>query len=349
VELIDLGWDAAWEAAFEPHAQAGCRPARVITEHRGELELAAAGGPVRAGLAGRMRHAAVDARGLPAVGDWVAFTGAPGTATVRALLPRRSVFVRLAAGAETLPQVLAANVDVVLVAMALDADYSLERLQRYLTLAWESGAQPQIVLTKADLCADVEAATGAVSAAVYGVPVTVTEARRPETFRPVAALFSGGRTGVVLGSSGVGKSTMINHLLGESRQAVAAIAADGTGRHTTTARHLLAVPGGGCVIDTPGLREVQLWGTGDGVEAAFEDVELLAAECRFRDCAHESEPGCAVKAAIASGGLDCERLTSYRKLQRELRHLELKNDARGRALERKRWAQINKDARTTSW
>jgi ribosome biogenesis GTPase len=349
VELIDLGWDAAWQAAFEPHARAGCRPARVITEHRGELELAAAAGPVRAGVAGRLRHAAADARDLPAVGDWVAFTGAPGTATVRALLPRRSAFVRRAAGLETLPQVLAANIDLVLVAMALDADYSLERLQRYLTLAWESGAQPHVVLTKADLRADPDAVADEVAGEVFGVPVTVTEARRAETFRPVAAAFAGARTGVVLGSSGVGKSTMINHLLGEARQAVAGIAADGTGRHTTTARHLLTLPGGGCVIDTPGLREVQLWGTADAVEAAFEDVEQLAGECRFRDCAHESEPGCAVKAAIADGRLDGGRLTSYRKLQRELRHLELKNDARGRALERKRWAQINRETRTTSW
>ena len=349
MELIDLGWDAAWQAAFEPHAQAGCCPARVITEHRGALELAAAGGSVRAGVAGRMRHAAGDARELPAVGDWVAFTGEPGTATVRALLPRRTAFVRRAAGMETLPQVLAANVDLVLVAMALDADYSLERLQRYLTLAWESGAQPHVVLTKADLSPDPQTAAEAVSAEVFGAPVAVTEAGRPDTFRPLAALFAGGRTGVVLGSSGIGKSTMINHLLGEARQVVADIALDGTGRHTTTARHLLMLPGGGCVIDTPGLREVQLWGSSEGVGAAFEDVERLASECRFRDCGHESEPGCAVKQAIASGRLDGARLASYRKLQRELRHIELKTDARGRALERKRWAQRNKEARTTSW
>lgn len=349
MDLTDVGWDAAWEAAFQPHARSGCESARVIAEHRGALSLQTARGELRAGVAGGLRHRAADSRELPVVGDWVACARRAERLTVSAVLPRRAAFVRRAAGMETVPQVLAANIDLVFVAMALDLDFSVERLQRYLTLAWESGGQPHIVLTKADLCADAEGALVEVSAVAFGVPVTVTRADRPEGFRPLAAALEDGRTAVVLGSSGVGKSTLINHLLGTARQLVSAIAADGTGRHTTTARQLLVVPSGGCVIDTPGLREVQLWGSPDALGASFADVEELSARCRFRDCAHDTEPGCAVRAAIRSGELPAQRLTAYRKLLRELRYLELKSDHRARAEERRRWAQINRDLRTTSW
>jgi len=351
VNLNDVGWDAAWEAAFQLHAPAGCEPARAVAEHRGAHVLLGAGGEYRAGVAGRLRHLAADAAGLPAVGDWVFVTrdAAGETATVRGLLPRRTAFVRRAAGMETAPQVLAANIDVVLVAMALDLDFSVDRVERYLTLAWESGAQPRVVLTKADLCSDLDGAVEAVSAVSFGVPVSATDAARPRSFEPIAELLGAGLTGVVLGSSGVGKSTLINRLLGEERQAVSALAADGTGRHTTTVRQLLTLPAGGCVIDTPGLREVQLWAASDGLDATFADVEELAVRCRFRDCVHRTEPGCAVLAAIADGSLPEHRLERYRKLERELRWAESRGDARARAEERRRWAQINRDLRTTRW
>jgi ribosome biogenesis GTPase len=214
-----------------------------------------------------------------------------------------------------------------------------------MTLAWESGADPVVVLTKADLCADVGTAVALVETVTFGVPVHVTSALTGEGIGGLRAHLEGGRTGAAVGSSGVGKSTLINHLCGEERLATKEIREDGRGRHTTTHRELIVLPGAGCVIDTPGMRELQLWDSEEGLERAFEDVDELIAECRFSDCAHETEPGCAVRAAIADGRLDAERFESYQKLQRELRWLEIRHDARARSDERKRWRAINKEAR----
>ena len=298
-----------------------------------------------------MRHHAASPLDLPAVGDWVAYR--PGAqsdgAVVEAVLPRRTAFVRKTAGFEAVEQVVAANVDVVFCVTSLVDDLNPRRLERYLTLAWESGAEPVVVLTKADLCENVEAAVAQVSAAsTFGVPVHVVSAVTGEGIDELSAHLAGGRTATLVGSSGVGKSTLVNRLAGSERLATAAVRADGRGRHTTTHRELVVLAAGGCLIDTPGMRELVLWDAEEGLDRAFEDVDDLARECRFSDCEHRTEPGCAVRAAIATGALDAARLESFRHLQRELRYLEIRHDARARSEERKRWQATSKEARASS-
>jgi ribosome biogenesis GTPase / thiamine phosphate phosphatase len=353
VNLEHLGWDAAHAAAFQPYADSGLMPGRITAEHRGTHVLHTGTDDVRADLAGRLRHRAAGPGDLPAVGDWVAFAARRGEAervTIEAVMPRRSAFVRKTAGLESVEQVVAANVDVVLAVTSLDGDLSPRRLERYLTLAWESGAEPVVVLTKADLCPDVEAETARVSAITFGVPVHAVSAVTGEGIDAISAHLGTGRTATVVGSSGVGKSTLVNRLCGSVRLATGALRSDGRGRHTTTHRELVVLAAGGCVIDTPGMRELALWGAEESLGQAFEDVEELAGECRFSDCAHESEPGCAVRAAIAGGALDPGRLESMRRLQRELRFLETRNDARARSEDRRRWrARSREQRRARGW
>jgi ribosome biogenesis GTPase len=277
---------------------------------------------------------------VPAVGDWVA-VAAPGTIT--GLLPRRSAFIRKRAGFGSDEQVLAANVDVALLLAGLDDDFSLRRLERYITTAWDSGAQPVVVLTKTDLCADVVDAVLAVESVAIGVPVLPISNVTGEGLEALDVHLGAGKTAVLLGSSGVGKSTLLNRLAGSELMRTAELAADGTGRHTTTHRELVRLPSGALVIDTPGLRELQFW-EGD-VGAAFEDIEALAAECRFRDCAHAREPDCAVLAAVDDGRLELDRLRSWRKFQRELEAIAARTDRRLRIARKKRWKQIASVAR----
>jgi ribosome biogenesis GTPase / thiamine phosphate phosphatase len=351
LNIASLGWGDAHADAFQPHADAGLRPGRVAIQHRGAYVLLTEGGEVWAGVRGRLRHAADSTGDLPAVGDWVAYDHPEGAdrAAVHAILPRRSAFRRKQAGFETAEQVVAANVDVLFLVTSLNQDLNVRRIERYMTLAWESGADPVVVLTKADLCADVGTAVALVETVTFGVPVVVTSALTGEGFDELRVHLEGGRTGAAVGSSGVGKSTLINHLCGEERLATRGIRDDGRGRHTTTHRELIVLPGTGCVIDTPGMRELQLWDSAEGLERAFEDVESLILECRFSDCAHETEPGCAVRSALADGRLESERFESYRKLQRELHWLEIRHDARARSEERKRWRALNKEARARAW
>jgi ribosome biogenesis GTPase len=345
--IASLGWGHALADTFQPHADAGLRPGRVAIQHRGAYVLLTDEGEVWAAVRGRLRHAAGSTSELPAVGDWVAYDRPDGAerAGIHAVMPRRSAFKRKQAGFETAEQVVAANVDVLFLVTSLNQDLNVRRIERYMTLAWESGADPVVVLTKADLCADVATPVALVETVTFGVPVHVTSALTGEGMDAVRAHLDGGRTGAAVGSSGVGKSTLINHLCGEERLATSEIREDGRGRHTTTHRELIVLPGGGCVIDTPGMRELQLWDSEEGLERAFEDVDALIAECRFSDCGHDTEPGCAVRAALADGRLDAERFESYRKLQRELHWLEIRHDARARSEERKRWRAINKEAR----
>ncbi len=272
--------------------------------------------------------------------------GGKGRAVVHAVLPRRTAFVRRAAGEHTVKQVLAANVDTVFLVMGLDRDYNPRRIERALVLAWESGADPVVLLNKADLCDDVEARRVEIEAAAPGVPVRVIAAKPGQGLDDLAPWLEPGRTVALLGSSGVGKSTIVNQLLGEERQKTRSVReSDQRGRHTTTHRELVVLPGGGLLVDTPGLREIQLWASEDGLASAFEDVEKLAPGCKFRDCVHESEPGCAVLAAVDYGSLSEERLASYRKLRAEVRSLDIRDDPELQRAEKARWRSIHKSVK----
>jgi ribosome biogenesis GTPase len=333
ITLARLGWTEERQAEWDPSR--GLTPGRVAVEHRSAYVVYTEHGEVWAELAGRLRHEGV----FPAVGDWVAVRP---RSTIVALLPRRTVFSRKQPW-ETKEQVLAVNADTVFVVVALtERDFKLRRLERYLATAWESGAQPVIVLTKRDLCDDVAGAVAEAEGVAFGVPVHAVSAVSGEGLGDLGPYLAPGQTVALLGSSGVGKSTLVNHLVGQELLATQEIRADGRGRHTTTHRELVLLPDGGLVLDTPGLRELQIWDASEGVEHTFDDVASIAAGCRFSDCGHEREPGCAVRAAIASGALARERLDSYRKLQRELARLQRRVDQRARAEFGK---QLRRDAR----
>ena len=351
--LARLGWGADHEQEFEQYETAGLVPGRVAVQHRGAYDVLAADGEVRAGLPGRLLHDAGDTADLPAVGDWVALDPpAAGQSTIRAVLPRRTAFVRTAASDQhriSEQQVVAANVDTVFLVSALAEDYNLRRLERYLVLAWESGAQPVVVLTKTDLSDDVDGAIAEVESVAFGVPVHAVSNVTGEGVDELRPYFSGNRTVAALGSSGVGKSTLINSLSGHEVMATGELRRDGRGRHTTTRRELIAVPGGGFFLDTPGMRELQLAEATGGIEEAFDDVVDLFAHCRFSDCAHETEPGCAVQEALRDGRLESQRWKSYCKLQRELAALELKLDARAKSEARKKWRRWERSRRRDAW
>ena len=319
---MDLGWDDGWAAAFAPWA---ARPdtlaARVGIEYNHIYRLLAEGGELEAVAAGRLKHLAANRSQMPAVGDWVAVRKRPGEdrAAIVAVLPRRSRFSRGSAGQVADEQVVAANVDTVFIVMALDRDFNLRRLERYLLLARESGAAPVILLTKPDLSAEVEAQAVSVAALAGSAPVHVLSPRAGQGLDQVSAYLGPGRTAALLGSSGVGKSTIINRLAGDELQRTREVReADSRGRHTTTHRELVLLPGRGLIIDTPGMRELQLWDVDGSVRETFDDIEALAGGCHFTNCRHRNEPRCAVKAAVAAGALAASRLDSYLKLQGEL-------------------------------
>ena len=345
MNLHDLGWDDGYAAAFAPYQQDGLVAARVVAQHRGHYDVLDEHGERRVRVGGRLRHDASSAAALPAVGDWVAVRGE----AIQAVLPRRSAFMRKAASAATEGQVLAANLDSIFVVTALNGDLNLRRLERYLTLAWESGASPVIVLTKADLCHDVGAALLAVEPVAIGVPTYAVSNVTRAGLDQLEPHLGPARTIALLGSSGVGKSSLANRLAGDELQAIRDIAADGRGRHTTTSRRLIRLPSGALLVDTPGLRELQLWDADGGLHEAFADVDELAAGCRFNDCSHAREPGCAVRAALEEGRLPLSRLQSYRRLQRELERLALRQDARLRSETRKKRAAFARSMRRPSW
>jgi ribosome biogenesis GTPase / thiamine phosphate phosphatase len=334
--LAQLGWNDELAAEFSSHE--GLEPGRVAVQHRGAWEVATEADDVLVEITGRLRHAA-DQGELPVVGDWVGIRDGQ----IDVVLPRRSKFSRKTPFTEVSEQVLVANVDVAFLVMGLDdRDFSIRRLERYLTTAWEGGATPVIVLNKADLAADLDSAVAETESVAFGVPVHVATAVAAEGVDVLLPYLAGAKTGVLLGSSGVGKSTLINALLGDGRLQTGEVRSDGRGRHTTSHRELLVLPEGGVLIDTPGLRELQLWETDGGLDKAFADIAELVTECKFSDCAHDTEPGCAVRAALADGTLPADRWESYLKLQRELAHLERKLDPRLRSEERKKWAAISK-------
>jgi ribosome biogenesis GTPase len=319
--------------------RANALPARVIAQQRRFWRIAGAFGECWAEASGKLRLAAEEGVEWPAVGDWVvADVGeAGGSALILEVLPRRSRFVRKMAGKKIAEQVLAANVDTALLVSALDGDFSPRRVERYLAQCWESGARPAIVLNKADACSDAAAKAARMERIALGTEVCVISAKTGQGMEGFAKFLAPGQTLVLLGSSGVGKSTIANRLLGEFRQDIQPVQeGDHRGRHTTTARELFVLPGGALLVDTPGLRELQLWDAAEGVSQAFADIDALAAECRFGDCRHEGEPGCAVQAALHAGILDVARVRNRRKLLREQEFLRRKLDPQARHEEKVR-------------
>ena len=349
-DLTTLGWDRHLAEQFEPHAAAGLAAGRVAVQHRGAYDVLTELGELRCDVAGRLYEEATSPADLPAVGDWVAVAPRPDeqAGTIQAVLPRRTKFSRKTAWQAAEEQVLAANIDVVFIVSSLNEDINLRRLERYLTLARESGAQPVVLLTKSDTATDVEETLAAVEPIAAGVPVLVLSSVSGDGLEAVRSWLRPGVTAALLGSSGVGKSTLVNTLAGEELLATQDIRDDGQGRHTTTRRELVRLPGGALVIDTPGMRELQLWVAEEGLEETFDDVTSLFEHCRFSDCSHDSEPGCAVKAALEDGTLPPERWESYLKLEAELAHLERRLDKRTASEERKRWKALSRFARDAS-
>jgi ribosome biogenesis GTPase len=358
-----LGWDTGWAETFAPFAAGGRRPARVLAVHKETSIVADVAGRARAAIvSGRFRFEALAPSDYPSVGDWVALEPDSGTtesaasdeaqdpAVIAAVLPRRSAFRRSASdsnrrtsGLLADEQVMASNVDVALLVAGLDGDFSLRRQERYLAVAWASGVSPVMVLNKADLGVDVAGRRVAIEAIAPGVPIVTLSALTGDHLADLGPHLRPGRTAVVLGSSGVGKSTLVNALLGEARQAVNAVREDDSrGRHTTTHRELFRLPGGALLIDTPGIRSLEVAGADEGVDVAFDDIAEIAAACRFSDCHHAGEPGCAVRAALADGRLTEDRLRSHRKLERELAHAQRKEDPRARAAHKREWRLIHK-------
>jgi ribosome biogenesis GTPase len=350
MRLHELGWDEAFAQHFSEYAvRAHLHPARVAIEFNHNYRVYVDDGELDATATGRLKHRAASRADLPAVGDWVAIRKRPddARAAIVAVLPRRSRFSRRMAGQVTDEQVVAANVDVILIVMGLDGDFSVRRLERYLLLARESGAIPVIVLTKPDLAPDLPAQVASVTALAGDIPVHVVSPKHGEGIDLVAAYLAPGRTGALLGSSGVGKSTIINRLVGEDvRKTREVRQSDSRGRHTTIHRELVKLPSGGLIIDTPGMRELQLWDVNEAVRETFDDVAALAPGCHFTDCRHRDEPRCAVKAAVEEGRLAADRLESYLKLQDELSALAKQQDERA-LLERKRQGRIGSKALRT--
>ena len=339
--LQQYGWNDRFAALFSELAGAGRLPARVVLEHTHIYRVATETGEVLARVSGRLRHRAEERSDFPAVGDWVVLEPVDdGDARIHAVLPRFSRFSRRAAGDVTEEQVVAANIDVVFLVAGLDRDFNPRRLERYLVVAWESGATPVILLNKADLVDAPERFAAEAEAIAPGVNVHVVSARRPETLDAVRPYLGIGRTAALLGSSGVGKSTIVNRLVGFDLLRTQDVRlTDSRGRHTSTARQMVLLESGGILIDTPGMRELQLWESGDGGGDAFGDIEQLASSCRFRDCRHLQEPGCAVQAALEAGALPAERLASFHKLAAEREHQARQVDARA-MLEDKRRAKV---------
>lgn len=344
MNLNDLGWNSFWQDRYQPFDADGLVPARVAREEKLAYLVLCEEGELTAELSGKLRHSATSGGDLPAVGDWVAIKVRPeeSKATVCAVLPRKSSFSRKVAGSRTEEQVVAANIDTVFLVSGLDGGrgLNLRRIERYLAVAWDSGADPVIVLNKADVCDDVDACLAEVGSIAFGAPVHAVSAVHRQGLDSLGRYLTGGVTVALLGLSGVGKTTLINTLLGTDLDVCEVREDDRRGRHTTTHRELIVEPGRGIVIDTPGMRELQLWGNEEGLGATFEDVEAFAAQCRFGDCGHGTEPGCAVRQALDDGALKAARWQSYVKLQKELHYLGRRQDHKARVIEREKWRDI---------
>ncbi len=338
-DLLHLGWNGRLDAAFAGHAAEGLAPGRVSLEHTHIYRVMAESGERLARVSGRLRHQAASRADFPAVGDWVALDlpDHGGDARIMGVLPRQSRFSRRAAGDPTEEQVVAANIDTIFLVTGLDGDFNPRRIERYLAVATESGADPVIVLNKADVVNGPEAMVEAVRRLVGSTPVHAVSCRVPGGVDVLRQYLGRGRTGALLGSSGVGKSTIVNRLIGHDMLRTQDVrVSDSRGRHTSTVRQLVMLPESGVLIDTPGMRELQLWDTGEAMGGAFADIEALAEACRFRDCRHRQEPGCAVRAAVSSGEVPAGRLESYLKLQDEQAHQARQMDQRAQIDEKRR-------------
>ena len=341
MNLIDLGWNDFFERHFEKFRDQGLVPARIAQEHKGLYFIYCQYGELSARISGKLRHSVKSRAELPAVGDWVIVQARPDEhkASIIALLPRKSLFSHKAvlsggmpdSGGKTEQQVLSANVDTVFLVCGLDADFNLRRIERYLIVGWDSGANPVIILNKADLCSDIDEKIAEVESIAFGVPIHPVSATKNQGLENLQKYLSRGKTAVLLGSSGVGKSSIINKMLGQESLKVREVRAyDSRGRHTTAYRQMILLPDGGIVIDTPGMRELALWSNEQGLDKTFNDIAELALRCRFRDCSHQGEPGCAVQQALQDGTLNASRHKNYLKLQKELKHLALRQDTKAR-------------------
>ncbi len=349
--LARYGWNDFFAAHFHEYAGQGFTAGRVALEYNQFYRVYVTSGEILAEVAGKLRHEAASRADLPAVGDWVALRliGQENKAVIHAVLPRRSKFMRKTKGSKTEEQIVGANIDTVFLVTSLNQDFNPRRIERYLAVARESGAHPVVLLTKTDLCENVEEKVAAMAAVAAGAPTHAVCAIKSEGLDDLRPYFAPGQTVALIGSSGVGKSTLINRLLGEERQLVKDVREhDDRGQHTTRHRELILMPDGALVLDTPGIRELQLWDAEEGVEATFEDIEAIATECRFSDCQHQSEPNCAVREALENGTLDRQRFENYLKLQGELDHLARRQDALAQRNERNRWKKLARMAEERS-
>jgi ribosome biogenesis GTPase len=350
--LESLGWNPSWAGRFEPHVAAGCFPGRVCVEHKGLYQFYGEGGEGTAQVSGRFRHEARGRADFPAVGDWVALRQGPGDslAVIHAVLPRDNQLSRKLPGKAIDEQVVAANLDTLFLLTSLNRDLNPRRIERYLAAASAAQLRPVLVLNKSDLSDRPQEAVELLRAAIPGVPVHAVSARTGEGLADLAPYLGCGQTVALVGSSGVGKSTLLNRLLGAERQPVQAIrVTDDRGRHTTTQREMLFLPQGGLVIDNPGMRELQLWDEDTDLDGPFADIAALAARCHYPDCRHQHEPRCAVQQALAEGVLEAGRFANYCKMQRELAYLESQRDAHAERRRKERDKKIhrafNKDQR----
>jgi ribosome biogenesis GTPase / thiamine phosphate phosphatase len=348
LNLEDFGWNSYFQNHYAKHQDENLIPARVSFQGRGIYRLFSEEGELWAEIAGALRHESVGSESLPICGDWVLVDNPVGgdRTVVRTLLPRRTSFSRKQAGTAIGQQIIAANIDTVGLVSGLDSDFNPRRIERYLAIAWESGARPVIILNKADICFDVPARIAEVISLAPGVAVLAVSAMDGRGMEDLLRYAGRGQTLALLGSSGVGKSSIVNQLLGRAAQEVRETASDtGRGLHTTAARHLFQLPSGGLIMDTPGMRELQIWSVDSALDETFEDIKTLAEGCRFRDCSHETEPDCRVRSAVVHGELDAGRLANYFKLCKEARYIELKRAHSASWVEKEQWKKVARTAR----